>query len=92
MDDLTKPGSDQIRLNPTGTNGEGDPRVHDPERQGLAFYAYISNYGFGPANTLYIRSLKLTDLSAGAGANGRAGRRPLCTDSKRPTTASSKRT
>ena len=91
--DLAKPGSDQIRLNPTGSAWQKARLEYTiPADNDYGFYAYISNYGVGDANTLYIRSLTLTDLTAGPARTWGRRPAPLCIDSKRPITASSKRT
>src|SRR5439155_11757242 len=44
-----------------------------PNDKDFAFNAFISNYGVGQENTLYIRNLTLTDLTAAPLAAGNAG-------------------
>jgi eukaryotic-like serine/threonine-protein kinase len=72
--DASKPGSDQIRLNPTGANWQKATLEYQiPADMDYGFYAFISNYGVGVENTLYVRTLTLTDLTAGPGTASNAG-------------------
>src|SRR5262249_31780351 len=73
LDDASKPGSDQVKLNPTGANWRKATLEYTiPNDKDYAFNAFISNYGVGPDNTLYIRNLTLTDLTAAPLAAGTA--------------------
>jgi len=66
--DASKPGPDQIRLDSTGNKWQKASLEYTiPADQDYGFYAFISNYGVGVENTLYVRSLTLTDLSASPG-------------------------
>jgi serine/threonine protein kinase len=67
VDDLSKPGKEQVHLNPTGTQWRSASLDYTiPMDKDRPFYAYISNYGVGRESTVYIHRLTLTDLSAGA--------------------------
>jgi serine/threonine protein kinase len=72
--DASKPGSDQVKLNPTGSNWRKATLEYTiPNDKDYAFNAFISNYGVGQENTLYIRNLTLTDLTAAPLAVADAG-------------------
>jgi eukaryotic-like serine/threonine-protein kinase len=66
LDDPARPSPIQIRLTPTGeawrTVGLD---VSVPADRDRPFSAYISNLGFGPENTMYVKSLTLSELVEG---------------------------
>src|SRR5262249_2040150 len=64
--DTSKPGVDQLRLNSTGKSWQtAQMEYPTPSDKDFGFYAFISNYGVGANNTLYVRKITLTDLTAG---------------------------
>jgi serine/threonine protein kinase len=70
IDDLAKPGTDQIRLNSTGNSWRTASLTYAiPPDKDRIFAAHVSNYGVGPQNTLYVRWVKLTELGDDSGAN-----------------------
>ncbi|HKB01824.1 MAG TPA: serine/threonine-protein kinase [Gemmataceae bacterium] len=63
FDDLAKPGSDQLRLPRTGTEWRtAGVEFTVPAGQDRGFYTFISNFGAGRENTLYVRSVTLSEL------------------------------
>jgi hypothetical protein len=70
LDDLAKPGMTQVRLNPTAKGWQTASVDYTiPSDKDRPFAAYLSNYGVGTENTLYIRTLRLEEISTVAGAS-----------------------
>jgi hypothetical protein len=69
IDDLGRPGADQIRLNSTGNSWRTASLTYAiPPDKDRFFAAHVSNFGVGPDNTLFVRSVKLTELGDDSGA------------------------
>jgi hypothetical protein len=63
LDDPTKPSALQVRLQPTGSAWRTvNLEVPVPADRDRPFSAYVSNFGFGPDNTVYVRAVSLVEL------------------------------
>jgi serine/threonine protein kinase len=68
MDDLAKPGTDQAKLAATGQGWKTAAlEFAVPADKDRGFSLYLSNYGVGTQNTLYVRTVRLFDLAATGG-------------------------
>jgi eukaryotic-like serine/threonine-protein kinase len=69
LDDLAKPGANQTRLNPTGLGWQtGAVEFSVPPDKDRPFALFVSNYGVGQKNSLFVRTVKLYELADGAAA------------------------
>ncbi|MBO0698278.1 MAG: hypothetical protein J2P46_07795, partial [Zavarzinella sp.] len=63
LDDPSKPGDLQVRLTPTGSAWQTvSLEVPVPGDSDRPFSAYVSNFGVGLENTLYVRTLTLLEV------------------------------
>src|SRR5262245_52331877 len=66
LDDPAKPSNLQVRLSQTGSAWKAVTLdVPVPADKDRPFSAYVSNFGFGPENTLYVKSMTLSELVEG---------------------------
>jgi len=74
LDDLAKPGADQTKLEPTGLAWKtGAVEFAVPSDKDRGFVLHISNYGVGQQNTLFVRTVKLIDLTPDSNGPATAG-------------------
>ncbi|HEX3147265.1 MAG TPA: serine/threonine-protein kinase [Gemmataceae bacterium] len=65
FDDMSKPGADQARFTRTGNSWKtATARFTCPDDKDRPFSIYLVNYGVGTAETVFVHTVKLFDLTA----------------------------